>query len=99
MEIVGLSTVSVGAAGIAVGGLMALIAASNYDAASAHCTNGTHGCDPNAVKTANEAYDLAAMATVTMISGALVLGAGAALILLAPTDKKLARAPQAIITW
>jgi serine/threonine-protein kinase len=99
MEIVGLSTASVGAAGVAVGGLMALIAASNYDAASAHCTNGTHGCDPNAVKTANEAYDLAAMATWTMVSGALVLGAGAALILLAPNDKKLARAPQAVFTW
>lgn len=104
MEIVGVTAAGVGAVGVAVGGLLALVAASNYDAAAAHCTNGTKGCDPNAVKTANEAYDTAAMATVTMISGAVLLGAGAALILLSPSDKKLARSPlpsssRYVLTW
>lgn len=99
MEIVGVTTAAIGAGALAAGGIMALVAASNYDAAAAHCTNGTHGCDPNSVKTANNAYDLAAMATVTMVSAAVLLGAGAALILFSPSDKKLARAPSAILTW
>ncbi|MFO0734238.1 MAG: hypothetical protein U0270_00085 [Labilithrix sp.] len=99
LEIAGLTMAGVGALGVAGGGLMALVAAGNYDAAAAHCTNGTHGCDPNAVETANNAYDLAAMATATMITGVALIGAGALLIILSPSEKKLARAPRAVLAW
>lgn len=99
MEIVGLTSAGIGAMGIAAGGLLAVVAASNYDAASAHCNNGTKGCDAASVRTADKAYDTAALATVAMISGAVLLGAGALLILFSPSEKKLARAPQSVLTW
>lgn len=102
MEVVGLASAGVGALGLAGGGLMAIVAASNYDAAAAHCTNGTHGCDPNSVTTADKAYDLAGWATATFITGAVLAAAGVALILFSPDEKKLdrsaSRAPN-VLAW
>ena len=99
MEIAGVATAGAGGLALAAGGILALVAASNYDAAAAHCSNGTKGCDPNSVTAANDAYDTAAIATVTMIAGAVLVGTGALLVLLSPSEKKLARAPRAVLTW
>jgi hypothetical protein len=92
MEVGGVVTGSIGVLALAGGGLIAIVAAGNYDNAKSHCTNGIHGCDSGSIKAANDAFDLAGIATVTIVSGLVLLGAGAALVWFSPSDKKLARA-------
>lgn len=81
-----------GVVGIAVGGLLGLVAKGDYNNARAQCLDGTRGCPASAIDDSNSAYDLAAGATVIFVSGAVLLAAGATLFLIDPGSSSSASA-------
>ncbi len=92
---VGAIGAGVGVAGIAVGGLLGLVAKGDYNNARAQCLDGTRGCPASAIDDSNSAYDLAAGATVIFVSGAVLLAAGATLFLIDPGSSSSASAKPA----
>ena len=75
------------------GGVLGLVAKSNYDKAHALCTDGARGCPAGAVSDSDAAFGMATGATVVFVIGAAAALGGAALVLFAPTPD--ARAPDA----
>ena len=73
-----------GVIGLVTGGVLGLVAKSNYDKAHALCTDGARGCPPSAVGDSDSAYGMATGATVVFVVGATAALGGAALVLFSP---------------
>lgn len=81
----GFVTLGAGAAGVATGGILALVARANYEDARAACDGGASDrCGSETIRSSERAYDLAALATATMIAGGVAAAAGGGLLLLVP---------------
>jgi hypothetical protein len=81
MRTTGVVVAGVGVVGLVTGGVLGLIAKSNYDKAHALCTNGASGCPASAVSDSDSAYGMATGATVVFVVGAAAALGGAALVL------------------
>ncbi len=87
MRTTGVVVAGVGVVGLVTGGVLGLVAKSNFDKAHALCTNGTSGCPASAVSESDSAYGMATGATVVFVIGAAATLGGAALVLFAsPPD-------------
>ena len=83
-----------GVVGLVTGGVLGLVAKSNYDKAHALCTDGARGCPARAVSDSDSAYGMATGATVVFVVGAAAALGGAALVLFSPpADAKTGSAP------
>lgn len=85
-----------GVIGLVTGGVLGLVAKSNYDKAHVLCTDGARGCPASAVSDSDSAYGMATGATVVFVVGAAAALGGAALVLFSPpADAKTGSAPPA----
>jgi hypothetical protein len=73
-----------GVVGLVAGGVLGLVAKSNYDEARGRCADGAQGCPPSAVADSESAYRMATGATVVFVLGAATVAGGAAMVLFAP---------------
>ncbi len=73
-----------GAAGLAFGGVMALVAKGTYDGAAMRCAGGPTACPPSAIDDGATAHHQAAIATWAIAGGAALLATGVALYVTAP---------------
>ena len=87
MRTAGVVVAGVGVVGLVTGGVLGLVAKSNYDKAHALCTNGARGCPAGAVSDSDAAYGMATGATVVFAIGAAAALGGAALVLFAPPPR------------
>lgn len=92
--------VGVGAAGLAAGGVLALLAKSKWDEAQADYCRSERECTPRGVELVDEARGLGNVATVASVAGVAVLGTGLVLVLTAPSRPaaaaESARAPRGL---
>jgi hypothetical protein len=94
MRTAGVVVGGAGVVGLVAGGILGLVAKSNYDTARAQCTGGARGCPAGAVSDSDSAYGMATGATVVFVVGAAAAVTGAALVLFsAPADAKTGSAP------
>jgi hypothetical protein len=85
-----------GVAGIVVGVITGLMAREAYDQARASCVVGSNLCAPSGVSQIHSAQDLAAASTISFLTGAAAVGAGAIVFFTAPKSKPLAGARVAV---
>ena len=81
--------VVVGGAGVvamALGGILALGAKSNYDDARGRCVDGARVCPADAVRDSDTAYRQATFATVVFLVGTAAAAGGAAILYFAPSS-------------
>jgi serine/threonine-protein kinase len=69
-----------GAVALVTGGVLGLVAKSNYDAARSRCIEGARGCPASAVSDADSAYGMATGATVVFAVGAVAAVTGIVLV-------------------
>src|SRR5262249_47586703 len=79
----GLIVGGIGAAALVTGAALGVWAKVRYDAVDGECPQDR--CTPHGKSERNAAFDVAAAATFVAIGGAVVLGAGGGMILLAPS--------------
>lgn len=77
--------VGVGAAGLAAGGVFALLAKSKWDEAQSDYCRSDRECTPRGVELVDEARGLGNIATVASVAGVAVLGTGIVLVLTSPS--------------
>jgi len=90
MRTTGVILAGAGAGSLVAGGILGLVAKSDYDDAREQCRDGARGCPAGAVHEANGAFTLATGATVAFVVGAVLLAGGATLFVLAPDGKRAA---------
>jgi hypothetical protein len=88
MRTAGVVVAGVGVVGLVTGGVLGLVAKSNYDKAHALCTDGARGCPASAVRDSDSAFGTATGATVVFVIGAAATLGGAALVLFGPSPSE-----------
>jgi len=84
----------VGAAGLALGGVMAFVSKSTFDGARSTCTGGDPTmCSGSAPHDAQTAYGQATVATVGLAAGGALVATGVVLVLTAPKAGSVTVAP------
>jgi hypothetical protein len=89
----GLVAGGAGVAGLAVGGVLVLVAKGTYGDALAHCPQGPASCDAQGVNGGQSAHSEANVAMVAGLGGAALLAAGLTLYLTAPREHRVMLAP------
>jgi hypothetical protein len=74
----------VGAAGIGLGTVFGLISISKHADASRHCVGGDNPCEPQGVRSGQDAQSAGDVSTIAFVVGGAALAAGAVLWLTAP---------------
>jgi hypothetical protein len=85
----------VGGASLAVGTVSGILAASKASTVKAHCT-GDYVCDQEGVDAASSGRLLSPLATVTLIAGAALIGAGAYFYLVSQNKRRPAALAHAL---
>lgn len=86
-----------GAVALVTGGVLGLVAKSNYDDARARCTEGARGCPASAVSDSNAAYGMATGATVVFAVGAVAAVTGIVLVVVSRPGEPSYRAAKAAL--
>jgi hypothetical protein len=84
-RVVGLTIGGAGVAGIVAGVISGLMAKSAYDNSVQSCSGNL--CGPSGVSQRNSAVDLARASNISLVTGAVALGAGAVVFFTAPKSK------------
>jgi hypothetical protein len=93
---------SIGGASLAVGGVIGLIARSNYLGAVGDCRYSTLGCNVDQANSANRARGVADIASTFVVSGGIVVLVGAAMAIFgshSPTKTTVARDDGTVIAF
>lgn len=86
MRTVGFVVAGVGAASLVVGGITGVMALGRASTVKDHC-DGDLACDGDGTSAGRQGRDLSLVSTITIIAGAVGVGAGVALILTHPAQK------------
>lgn len=93
----GFAAVGAGALWLTLGSVLGVVAKTTYDGGQTHCHAATR--DVDGVAGRRSAHALASVATASIVSGAVFVAGGVALLLVGPKSATAAVARNAVLRW